>query len=76
MDEPARIRQRFAAPRDMLDERSRRLMAAAESQVIGRGGMPAVSQATALSRRVVRQRRVAFGARAAAERGLSIKTRP
>ena len=55
MDEPARIKQRFAVLRDMLDERSRRLLAAAESQVIGRGGISAVSQATALSRRVIRQ---------------------
>jgi transposase len=55
MDEPARIKQRFAVLRGMLDERSRRLLAAAESQVIGRGGIAAVSQATALSRRVIRQ---------------------
>ena len=55
MDEPARIKQRFAVLRDMLDERSRRLLAAAESQVVGRGGIAAVSQATALSRRVIRQ---------------------
>ena len=50
-----RITRRFAAVRGVLDERSRRLVAAAESAVIGRGGVSAVSRATGLSRQVIRQ---------------------
>jgi transposase len=49
------ITQRFAAVRGVLDERSRRLVAAAESAAIGRGGVSAVSRATGLSRQVIRQ---------------------
>ena len=41
--------------RQVLDERSRRLVAAAESAAIGRGGVSAVSRATGLSRQVIRQ---------------------
>jgi transposase len=51
----AGIKQRFAALRDALDERSRRLIAAAESQAIGRGGISAVSKVTGMSRPVIRQ---------------------
>lgn len=43
------------AVRDAIDERARRLVAAAESLAIGRGGIAAVSQATSLSRQVIRQ---------------------
>ena len=39
----------------VLDERARRLMAAAESQAIGRGGISAVSKATGIMRPVIRQ---------------------
>jgi transposase len=49
------ITQRFAAVRLVLDERSRRLVAAAESAAIGRGGVSAVSRATGMSRQVIRQ---------------------
>jgi hypothetical protein len=49
------ITQRFAAVRGVLDERSRRLVAAAESAAIGRGGVSAVARATGLSRQVIRQ---------------------
>jgi hypothetical protein len=38
-----------------LDERTRRLFAAAESEAIGRGGISAVSTAIGMSRRVVRE---------------------
>jgi len=48
------INQRFMALRDVLDERSRRLVAAAESLAIGRGGISAVAQATGMARQVVR----------------------
>ncbi len=49
------IRQRFAALRIALDERSRRLVAAAESLAIGRGGISAVARATGLSRQIIRR---------------------
>ena len=49
------ITRRFAAVRRILDERSRRLVAAAESAAIGRGGVSAVSRATGISRQVIRQ---------------------
>jgi hypothetical protein len=51
----AGITSRFEAGRGALDERSRRLVAAAESAAIGRGGVSAVSRATGLSRQVIRQ---------------------
>src|SRR6266571_8700749 len=51
----AGITRRFAAVRGMLDERSRRLVAATESAAIGRGGVSAVSRATGMSRQVIRQ---------------------
>ena len=49
------IHRRFMAVRDAIDERARRLVAAAESLAIGRGGISAVSQATGMSRQVIRQ---------------------
>lgn len=49
------IAARFQALESVLDERARRLLAAAESQVIGRGGISAVSRATGLMRPVIRQ---------------------
>jgi transposase len=54
MTDLAGINQRFMTLRDVLDERSRRLVAAAESLAIGRGGISAVSQATGMARQVVR----------------------
>jgi transposase len=39
----------------ILDERARRLVAAAESQAIGKGGISSVSRATGISRPVIRQ---------------------
>lgn len=47
------INQRFMAVRDALDERSRRLVAAAESLALGRGGISAVSRATGVARQVI-----------------------
>ena len=44
------IKARFEALASVLDERRRRLLAAAESQTIGRGGISAVSRATGISR--------------------------
>jgi hypothetical protein len=50
----AGIKQRFDALRRVVDERSRRLMVAAESLAIGRGGISVVSRATGVSREVIR----------------------
>jgi transposase len=50
----ADIKVRYEALRPRLDERARRLLAAAESQAIGPGGISAVSRATGVSRRVIR----------------------
>jgi len=55
MKDLAGINQRFMALRDVLDERSRRLVAAAETLAVGRGGISAVSQATGMARQVLRQ---------------------
>jgi len=55
MDALAAVRQRFAALEQVLDEKSRRLVVAAESKALGSGGISAVSQATGVSRQVIRQ---------------------
>ena len=55
MREPAGIQQRFASLRGALDERSRCLVAAAESLALGRGGISTVARATGLARQVVRR---------------------
>src|SRR5918996_3848464 len=49
IDERA-IEERYAALRDQLDERGRRLYAAAEVRAIGYGGLATVARATGLSR--------------------------
>jgi transposase len=49
------IAARYKALKPLLDERTRRLMAAAESQTIGRGGISLVARATGMSRPVIRQ---------------------
>jgi len=51
----AAITARFEALKTVLDERSRRLWAAAESQAIGRGGISIVAKSTGISRQVIRQ---------------------
>lgn len=51
------IKTRFLNLRNHLDERTRRLFAAAESESIGQGGISAVAAATGISRRVIRQGR-------------------
>ena len=48
------IKKRFSVLSGLLDERSRRLVAAAESLALGRGGISAVSRATRMSRPVIR----------------------
>jgi hypothetical protein len=52
IDERA-IETRYAVLRDQLDERGRRLFAAAEVRALGYGGLAAVSRATGLSRGTV-----------------------
>jgi transposase len=51
----AAITARYEALKSLLDERSRRLVAAAESQAIGKGGISVVARATGISRPVIRQ---------------------
>jgi transposase len=51
----AGITARYEALKPVLDERARRLLAAAESQVVGKGGISLVAQATGISRPVIRQ---------------------
>ncbi len=55
MDSLAGVHQRFTALEAVLDEKSRRLVAAAESKALGRGGISAVCKATGVSRQVIRQ---------------------
>jgi DNA-binding phage protein len=55
MADLAGIAQRFDVVRGVLDERSRRLVAAAESVAAGRGGVSVVARATGMSRQVIRQ---------------------
>src|SRR5260370_29458010 len=49
------IRQRFQRLTGVLDERTRRAVAAAEALSIGRGGIMAVARATGVSRRAIAQ---------------------
>jgi transposase len=51
----AAITVRYEALKTLLDERSRRLLAAAESQAVGKGGISVVAKATGISRPVIRQ---------------------
>jgi len=55
MRDLAGVRSRFRSLEGVLDERSRRLLAAAESKAWGKGGISAVSQVTGISRPVIRQ---------------------
>ena len=49
----AAIRRRFLALSEQLDERGRRLFAAAEVRALGRGGLAAVAQATGIARSTI-----------------------
>jgi len=55
MADLAAVAARFQALSPLVDERVRRLPAAAESQAIGKGGISAVARATGISRPVIRQ---------------------
>src|SRR3712207_2248589 len=51
----ASIRQRFLDLADTLNERQRRLWAAAEAKALGYGGVSLVARATGVSRRAIHQ---------------------
>ena len=53
MPDVAVIRQKYGALKDALDERTRRLWAAAEARAAGRGGFTAVLRATGMSSRTL-----------------------
>ena len=53
MDDETAIRTRFEKLAPFLNERTRRLAAAAEAAAIGRGGISRVSRATGVSRRAI-----------------------
>jgi transposase len=55
MDRLAEVRQRFTVLDAVLDEKSRRLLVAAESKAWGAGGISAISKTTGVSRQVIRQ---------------------
>src|ERR1700694_3301377 len=55
MDALTGVRQRFAALGPVIDERTRRLLVAAESSALGPGGISMVSKETGVSRQVIRQ---------------------
>jgi hypothetical protein len=55
MADIAAITARYEALKPVLDERTRRLVAAAESQAIGKGGISSVSRASGISRPVIRR---------------------
>jgi len=64
MADEKEVAQRFGLLASELDERMRRLFAAAESQTLGYGGLSAVSRATGVSRRAI-----AVGMKELKERG-------
>jgi transposase len=55
MEMLAGIEERFKRLRGVLDERSRRLLVAAESEAMGPRGISTVARATGVSRQVIRQ---------------------
>lgn len=55
MGDSGGVKERFISLGDLLDERSRRLVVAAESKFLGRGGVSVVSRATGVSRQVIRK---------------------
>ncbi|HZL55652.1 MAG TPA: ISAzo13 family transposase [Bryobacteraceae bacterium] len=55
MDRLAEVRERFRVLEPVLDEKSRRMLVAAESRTWGVGGISAISKGTGVSRQVIRQ---------------------
>lgn len=54
MDATQLISSRFTLVSPLLDERTRRLVAAAEAEVLGYGGITSVAKVTGLSRKLIR----------------------
>src|SRR3989442_1004372 len=61
------IRLRYEAMRPLLDERGRRMFAAAEARTAGRGGIAAVCRATGIARSTIGRGLEDLGAPAFAE---------
>jgi hypothetical protein len=53
MEINTQIKEKYLALREYMDERTRRIWAATEARIIGRGGITAVSRATGLARTVI-----------------------
>jgi len=53
MDTPLQLQQKFVSLWPLLDERTRRLMAASEAWALGHGGVSQVSRACGLSRKAI-----------------------
>lgn len=54
MEQITIIKQKYEALKPYMDERLRRMWAAAEAQAMGRGGISAASLATGLTRKTIR----------------------
>jgi hypothetical protein len=65
------IQRRFRSLSPFLDERMRRLVAAAESEAIGYGGVSAVARATGVSRRAITEGVKELSRRTAVRKGAS-----
>ena len=70
------IKQKFETLCSFMDERMRRLWAAAEAQALGRGGITAVAAATGLSRTTITQGMREQQGRTEAERSPDQMRRP
>lgn len=53
MNTPTQLQQKFASLWPLLDERTRRLLAASEARALGHGGVSQVSRACGLSRKAI-----------------------
>jgi len=69
------IQRRFHSLSPFLDERMRRLVAAAESEAIGYGGVTAVARATGVSRRAITEGMRELGQRRTASKAPSTQAR-
>ena len=63
------VRQRFTLLEGVLDQRTRRLVAAAEALTLGWGGVTWVARATGFSRRTIQQGIVAEARNTKGQRG-------
>ncbi len=78
MVDASAIRERYAAVGRGLNERNRRLFAAAEARTAGYGGISALSRATGIARSVPAQAGIGRGLRGSNEPGslLGVVQRP